>query len=142
MSDDFAAIDGGGDECVVVIKGKPYSFGALKIGQLPAFARAIKPMASAIERGFAAGSESMAALVLDLVSEYGDNVLEAVCVATRIPRDQLEDEDLDKLLEIVPLVLAVNRDFLLRRLSPALMAAASKLRRAASPGAGPTPAQP
>lgn len=135
MSDGLDLIDPPGEP--VTLGGKTYTVGPLTIGQLPAFARAIKPVSGAIEEALRSGAGFSADLVLDLIAEHGDTVIEAVSIATGIAADEVRKGNAADLLSVVPAVLKANRDFLLGRLTPGLRAAMT-----AAAGAGSTPPRP
>jgi len=101
----------------------------LKIGQLPAFARAARPLADRIG-GLLAGGVTAEA-VLDLIEQDFDRVVELLHVATGAPVEAVKEATLDQALGAV---LAANKDFLRGRLAAALRTAATL-----NPGAGPTP---
>lgn len=104
----------------------------LKIGQLPAFARAARPLADRIG-GLLAGGVTAEA-VLDLIEQDFDRVVELLHVATGAPVEAVKEATLDQALGAVLAVLAANKDFLRGRLAAALRTAATQ-----NPGAGPTP---
>jgi hypothetical protein len=104
----------------------------LKIGQLPAFARAARPLADRIG-GLLAGGVTAEA-VLDLIEQDFDRVVELLHVATGAPVEAVKEATLDQALGAVLAVLAANKDFLRGRLAAALRTAATL-----NPGAGPTP---
>lgn len=134
-ADDLGVIDG--DQAVVTIKGQAYSFGPLTVGQLPAFARAVKPMADDLGPVLA-GDFSLDKLI-GLMADHGDGAIDAISVATRIPREVVEGAAPDDLVKILALALSLNRDFFVRRLSPTVQAV---VKRASSLGAGPTQSKP
>jgi hypothetical protein len=105
---------------------------ALKIGKLPAFARAVQPLAGEIEAILAGGLT--AAGVLALVEQHFDKLVDALHIATGAPRQAIEDSTIEQALELVLAVLAANRDFLRGRMTAAIQTAAYLNR-----GAGPTP---
>lgn len=127
-ADDLSVIEG--EAVFVTIKGQNYAFGALKVGQLPAFARAVKPMLPTL--GPALSGDFRFETILELVADHGEGVIEALSIATKIPREVLADCEVDELLSVLPLVLQVNKDFLVRRLL-------ARPAATPSPGAGPTP---
>lgn len=104
----------------------------LKIGQLPAFARAVRPLSDRIGALLAGGVTAEA--VLDLVEQDFDRVVELLHVATGAPVPAVKEATLDQALGAVLAVLAANKDFLRGRLAAALRTAANL-----NPGAGPTP---
>lgn len=126
--DDLKVIEG--EVVFVTLKGTQYAFGALKVGQLPAFVRTIKPMLPAL--GPALSGEFRLESIVELIGDHGDGAIDAISIATKIPREVLADCTIDELLGVVPLVLQVNKDFLVRRLL-------ARPAATPSPGAGPTP---
>lgn len=107
----------------------------LKVGQIPAFARAIRPLSSEIEAMIGGGMT--VASVLALLETHTERVVEALHVATGAPVESLNDSTLEQMGELLVAVLAANKDFLRGRLTAALQTAA-KL----NPGAGLTPSNP
>lgn len=117
--------------------GREVAITPLKVGQLPAFARAIKPLGGAIE-AIASGQKALnVAGLLDLVADHGDAVIEATSIGSGVPRAELEQTTPDELIALAMAVLRVNADFFRGRLTPAVAAAAAKVMP--TPGAGPTP---
>lgn len=121
----------------VNFRGKTYALGPLKVGAIPAFARAIKPMLGMIEKSFGSDGVSIDT-IFDAIAEHGDGFVQAVSIASGIPIAELQEADGAEFMELVPVVLRVNRDFLRRRLSPALVAAMQAARPGTS-GTGQTP---
>jgi hypothetical protein len=104
---------------------------ALKVGQIPAFARAVRPLSTEVE-ALIAGGLSVGA-VLALLEQHTDKVVEALSAATGAPTDSLNDSTIEQLGELLLAVLAANKDFLRGRLRAALQTAATM-----SAGAGQT----
>jgi hypothetical protein len=119
--------------------GKAIEIRPLKVGQLPGFARAIKPIGGAIE-AMATGRAALDfAGILAIVADHGEAVVDAVSIATGVPKAELNDATPDQLIELVVVVLKVNADFFKGRLTPAILAAVNRVVPATeSPGAGPT----
>lgn len=121
----------------VAFAGRDLQITPLKVGQLPAFARAIKPLGAAIEQ-IAAGQKLLnLAALLDMIADHGDAVIEATSIGSGVERAELNDGTPDQLIELAVAVLKVNADFLRGRLTPAVVAAVAKV--TPTPGAGPTP---
>ncbi len=118
----LAAIDPQGRP-PVLFGGERVQVKPLTVGQLPAFARAIKPIFGTLEEAFTTGSLS-AGLILDLAADHGEQVVEAISVATAVPVEKINQATPDELLMLVVEVMSINRDFLLRRLNPAIQSAA------------------
>jgi hypothetical protein len=113
--------------------GKSVRIRSLTVGQLPPFARAIKPMLGPVVNSFNLGAMS-AEQVVGLIADHGEQVVEAASIATGIPVAEINAAGPDELMLLVAEVLTANRDFLNRLLNQALQAAAK-----ATPGTGPTP---
>jgi hypothetical protein len=106
----------------------------LTVGQLPAFARAIKPAFGAL------GSDFSPNQIVDLLADHGDSIITAISVATGINPELIRAASLDEMLALVLEVIQVNRDFLTGRLPAMLRAAASQVpgQPRPTPGPGPT----
>lgn len=114
----------------------------LTVGQLAPFARAIRPAAGAIERMFADGEFTFESL-LGLIDEHGESIVSAVAIATQTPVAALNAGHPDQLIELALAVLKVNKDFLMRRLTPAMRAAIANMTpEPMSPGDGQTQSNP
>ena len=117
--------------------GRQITVGPLKVGQLPAFARAVKPIGGAVE-AIATGRAGLTfASMIDLVADHGDAIIEAVALASGVPAAELADATPDQLIELAAVCMEVNADFFGRRLTPALRAAV--VGQAQTAGPGPTP---
>lgn len=138
MSDDLNVIAPAAT--AATFNGREIQIRPLKVGQLPAFARAIKPLGGSIE-GIATGAQVLGvATILAMVADHGEAVVEAVSIATGVPAAELNDSTPDQLAELIVLVLKVNADFFKGRLTPAILGAVNRVAPAiATPGAGPTP---
>lgn len=122
----------------ISFRGHPIEITPLKVGELPRFARAIKPLGAIIE-AIASGRAALdLATVLELIAEHGDAVVQAVAIGARINEDDIRDATPDQLVELAVAVLRINADFFKGRLTPAILAAV-KAATTHPPGAGPTP---
>lgn len=90
----------------------------LKVGELPAFTRAIRPFAERL------GTEPD---WLALLAEHGEAVLAALAIASRRPRTWIDGLDLDEAIRLAEALLEVNADFFVRRVSPQIARAAASL---------------
>lgn len=127
-----------GEARALKIGGELIDLRPLTVGQLPAFARAVRPIVSSL-----GGADITPETIIELLADHGDSIIDAVHVATRIPADRIRQLGLDEMLTVVSEVISVNRDFLTGRLPAAMQAAASRIVPATpSPGAGPTPSRP
>ena len=87
----------------LVIGGERLELTPLKVGDVPAFARAIQP---------AAASLSASPDWLELLALHGEAVVEAVAIASRRPPEWVRDLELDDAVRLAEAVFEVNADFL------------------------------
>ena len=111
----------------VEVGGATVSVKPLTVGQFPLFARAIRPLAPALQGG---GYDW-----LDLIADHGEALIESVALATGITREDLAGLPPDEFVGLAAAVLEVNMDFFVRRLTPAVSAAAEKMMLASGAGA-------
>ena len=96
----------------LVIDGEPLAIKPLKVGQMPAFLRAITPVMQQI------GGDGIDWLVL--FGERGDDLLTAVSIAVGKPRAWVDALDADQAILLAAKVLEVNADFFTRTVMPRL----------------------
>lgn len=133
--DDLSVIEPLADE--VIFAGKKRKITPIKVGQLPRFTRAFKGIGMQHVQGLANGDPAM---MFDLIAEHGDNVIEAVTVASCIDRKEVEGAELDELVMLAAVVMRVNANFFVHRLLPAIRQAAAQAK--ATSGDGLTPSMP
>ena len=102
----------------IEIAGEVLELSPLKVGELPTFVRAIRPLAQHL------GTEVD---WLALFGERGDDVLLALAVAIRRPRAWVADLPLDAAIRLAEAVFEVNADFFIRRLLPSVTQAAARI---------------
>ena len=116
---------GGGEE--LVIGGESITIRPLKVGQLPAFLRALSPTLQLLTRPEIDW--------LALFGERGDDLLCAIAIAVGKPRDWMDELEADAAIVLAAKVIEVNSDFFIRTVMPrldALLTQAKELK----PGAG------
>ena len=96
----------------LVIDGQPLAIKPLKVGQMPAFLRAITPVMQQI------GGDGIDWLAL--FGERGDDLLTAVSIAVGKPRAWVDALDADQAILLAAKVLEVNADFFTRTVMPRL----------------------
>lgn len=96
----------------LVIDGEPLAIKPLKVGQMPAFLRAITPVMQQI------GGDGIDWLAL--FGERGDDLLTAVSIAVGKPRAWVDALDADQAILLAAKVLEVNADFFTRTVMPRL----------------------
>jgi len=105
----------------VEIAGERIDLTPLKVGEVPAFARAAQPIATSL---------SASPDWLALLAEHGEAVIAAIAIATRRPVDWVAGLDLDEAVRLAEAVFAVNADFFIRRLLPSVTQAAARIGQA------------
>ena len=96
----------------LVIDGEPLAIKPLKVGQMPAFLRAITPVMQQI------GGDGIDWLAL--FGERGDDLLTAVSIAVGKPRAWVDALDADEAILVAAKVIEVNADFFTRTVMPRL----------------------
>jgi len=104
----------------LVVAGETVEIAPLKVGEVPAFARAVQPIADRL---------SVSPDWLALLAEHGEAVIEAIAIAARRPRDWVMELDLDEAAGLADALFGVNADFFIRRLLPRLTEAAARIGR-------------
>ena len=102
----------------LVIGGERLALTPLKVGDVPAFARAIQP---------AAASLSASPDWLELLALHGEAVVEAVAIASRRPPEWVRDLEIDDAVRLAESVFEVNADFFIQRVLPSLTEAATRV---------------
>ena len=100
------------------IAGERVDLTPLKVGEVPAFARAVQPIAASL---------SAAPDWLALLAEHGEAVIAAIAIATRRPVEWVSGLDLDEAVRLAEAVFGVNADFFIRRLLPSVTQAAARI---------------
>lgn len=101
----------------------------VSVADLPAFLKAIEPVAREIAAGDLVGA----------MMRNADAVIDAAAIGAKVDRAWLGQQTPDVLVELAARVLEVNADFFVRRVLPAINAAAERLSRIASGGTNGSP---
>lgn len=96
----------------ITLAGETISVKSLKVGQMPAFLRAITPVMQQISGD---GIDWLA-----LFGERGDDLLTAVSIAVGKPRAWVDDLAADEAIVLAAKVIEVNADFFTRTVMPRL----------------------
>jgi len=115
----------------LVIGGEALTIKPLKVGQLPAFLRAISPAIQELT--------SPEIDWLRLFGERGEDLLSAIALAVGRPRAWLDDLAADEAILLAAKVIEVNADFFTRTVIPNLGGLFAHLNHAPLPAAGSTP---
>lgn len=135
----------------VVLKGVSLKVSPLKVGQLPAFTRAIRPvfaafaslLASPLSAGPAGEGGELPEIdfdlekVADLITDHGDNLMTACAIAIRKDKVDIEDLEIDEFIHLVRAIIEVNADFFARAMNREKVNVLEKLRPQTT-GDGPT----
>lgn len=103
---------------ILEIAGETLELTPLKVGELPAFVRAIRPFAQHI---------GVEVDWLALFGERGEDVVVALAVAARRPREWVAQLSLDAAIQLAEAVFEVNADFFIRQVTPALLRLAGRI---------------
>lgn len=96
----------------VIVNGEPLAIKPLKVGQMPAFLRAISPV-----------MQHLTADEIDwlaLFGERGDDLLSAIAIAVGKPRAWVDELAADEAILLAMKVIDVNADFFTRSVIPKL----------------------
>ncbi len=96
----------------LVVKGEPLAILPLKVGQMPAFLRAVSPM---LQHLTASDIDWLA-----LLGEHGEALLSAIAIAVGKPRAWVDDLAADEAIVLAAKVIEVNADFFSRTVIPKL----------------------
>ncbi len=96
----------------LVIGGEPLIITPLRVGQMPAFLRAITPVMQQL------GGDGIDWLAL--FGEHGDELLTAVSIAVGKPRAWVDEQAADEAILLAAKVIEVNADFFTRTVMPKL----------------------
>lgn len=102
----------------IVIGGESLELTPLKVGEVPAFARAVQPVAASLS----ASNDWLA-----LLAEHGEAVIKAVAIASRRPNEWVTGLELDDAVRLSEAVFEVNADFFIRRVWPTMTEAAARI---------------
>ena len=102
----------------IEIAGERIDLTPLKVGEVPAFARTVQPIAA----GLSASPDWLA-----LLADHGEAVIAAIAIATRRPVEWVAGLDLDEAVRLAEAVFGVNADFFIRRLLPSVTQAAARI---------------
>ena len=114
---------------LVEIAGEHIELTPLKVGEVPAFARAVQPIAASL---------SASPDWLAILAEHGEAVIDVVAIASRRPPEWVTNLALDDAVRLAEAVFEVNADFFIQRVLPSLTEAATRVSqtlRARIPGA-------
>lgn len=97
--------------------GRAVAIAPLKVREFGPMLKAVEPMFAELTVIADAGVPAADAMV-SLISRHSEAAFSAICIAARVEREWLDDQELDVPLELLADILAVNRDFFVTRLQP------------------------
>lgn len=104
---------------------KPFTF-----GQFPKVLNCLKGVQDEVEETSPEGVVKKRRLGMDeLVSNYGDKVIELCTIATGRPASFFEKVEVDQGIDLLQAILEVNSDFFVKRLQPKILGVTSSLSR-------------
>lgn len=116
----------------LVVRDESLAIKPLKVGQMPAFLRAISPV-----------MQQLTASEIDwlaLFGERGDDLLSAIAIAVGKPRAWVDELAADEAILLAAKIIEVNADFFTQTVIPKLDGLFSAMKPpTAKPGAGSTP---
>ena len=118
----------------LTVGGETLAIKPLKVGQMPAFLRAISPVMQHLMRAEIDW--------LTLLGEQGDDLLAAIAIAVAKPRQWVDDLAADEAILLAAKVIEVNADFFTRTVLPkldGLFTRAKGLAPGTAPASGSTP---
>ncbi len=99
-------------DTLVQVAGETLVISPLKVGQLPAFLRVISPVMAQLSQPHIHW--------LALFGQHGEDLLSAIGIAVRKPREWVDDLAADDALLLAAKVMEVNADFFTRTVIPKL----------------------
>ena len=98
----------------LIVDGAPLAIKPLKVGQMPAFLRAIQP----VMQHLVGDGRSTDIDWLALFGERGDDLLSAIAIAVGKPRAWVDELAADEAIVLAAKVIEVNADFFTRAVIP------------------------
>ena len=135
MSNDLDVIKAA--DTSATFNGRALQIQPLKVGQLPAFARAIKPISSTLQTLLTGSGGVNVTSIMEMIADHGESIVQAVAIGSGVTVEELSESTPDQLIELAVIVMKVNADFFKGRLTPAIVAAVQRV--TPTPGAGLTP---
>lgn len=135
-------------QIATTIRGEEVVFSPLLVGEVPAFSRAVEPIAGLLPEVMSVASAPddqagplLAAVLFRAVADQGDSVIRAVAIAGRRPVEWVSKLHADELVAMASLAIEVNADFF-QRAMPSIKLVGRQMRAMVEPNSvstGPTP---
>lgn len=104
----------------LILQGESLDITPLRVGELPVFARAVRPMAAKL---------SVNPDWLRLLSEDGESVILALAIACRRTPDWVATLSLDDAIVLAEAVFGANADFFIQRVLPEVTQMSARVNR-------------
>jgi hypothetical protein len=127
----------GGPVLRVSVAGEEIPVSPIRTVELVAFARAVRPIVS--DGVFSGDAVNVPDVVMGLVVEHPEALIQAVSVGVRMPVQWVESLSVPDLISLAGAVIAVNTDFFVRAVMPALSVAIERVTAAMMTGSAPRP---
>lgn len=125
----------GGPRVVLEVGGAVITVSPIRVRELGAFTRAVQPILGEVRHELQGGDFASAAM--RLAAYHDEHVVDIVAVGARQEREWVLDRSVPELLELVGAVFAVNTDFFVRAVMPALQAAVVRIAATLEAGSRP-----
>lgn len=100
----------------IQVGGELLALTPIRLGEVPSLARILAPVAGKLGQAEPDW--------LDLLGQHGGSLLSALAIASRKPREWIDGLAVDETIRLAAALLEVNTDFFVRRVLPAIEAAA------------------
>ncbi len=127
MTDDLQVL--GPQDKAVQFKGEEIRISPIRMGKLQAFTVAVKPVAQDLINALSGSGD-----ILSVIEQHGDKLIEAVHIASGVPRETLQECLPDEFINLASAVIEVNADFFAQRLLPAVRGAVEGLNKTVKAG--------
>lgn len=104
----------------ITVGGETIDITPLKVGELPAFARAVRPITERL---------ATAPDWLALLSDHGEHVIEALAIASRRDVAWVAGLNIDDAIRLAEVVFEVNADFFVKKIVPEIERASLKINK-------------
>lgn len=115
------------DKKSLVINGENIEISPLYLGEFPLMFKAIKPFVDKI------GADPD---WISLMVDHGEDLLEALSIASRRPREWVNNLELDNAMMLASLIFEVNADFFIRRVVPSINTMTENMKNLSARGIG------
>ncbi len=115
------------DKKSLVINGENIEISPLYLGEFPLMFKAIKPFVDKI---------GVNPDWISLMVDHGEDLLEALSIASRRPREWINNLELDNAMMLASLIFEVNADFFIQRVVPSINTMTENMKNLSARGIG------